>query len=289
MLKEIQKRDKCEIDYDNIEKLNRDTGISFTCNCGKKYNKGFRYLEDSGGYCNECTTIKKIAKSKATCIERYGVDNPHKNIEIKLKIENTNLEIYGVSYPFQSEIIKDKIKKTCLEKYGYEYAMQNEEVYAKVKKTNLERFGVEYNTQNPEISERQSKSSYKLKEFKFPSGEVIQVQGFEPFLLKYLVEEKNYNFNDIIINRCDVPDIRYKKPDKIFESRYFCDIYIPKNNTIFEVKSTRTYKKDIEDIPLKIQACIDNGYNVELFVYNEKGVIDLHEEYKTNNIIKLDT
>lgn len=311
LLKEIQKRDNCII-KDNIDNINRDTDIGFICNCGNKNSKKFSCIKLTGLFCKECTRIKKIIKSKATCIERYGVDNPHKNIEFKLKIENTNLEkygtkcslgnkevqkkaydtmkkIYGDIHQSQSQTTKDKIKKTNLEKYGYEYAMQNKEVYAKVKKTFLEKYGVEYNTQNPEISEKQSKNSYKLKEFKFPSGEVINVQGYEPFLLKYLVEEKNYNFNDIIINRCDVPDIRYKKPDKIFESRYFCDMYIPKNNTIFEVKSNWTYKKDIEDIPLKIQACIDSGYNVELFVYDGKGVIDLHEEYKTNNIIKLDT
>ena len=53
---------------------------------------------------------------------------------------------------------------------------------------------------------------------------------------------------------------------------FYCDIYIPKINTIYEVKSTWTYKKDIEKINLTKQACIDAGYLFELYVYNSKGV-----------------
>ena len=49
-------------------------------------------------------------------------------------------------------------------------------------------------------------------------------------------------------------------------------IYIPKINTIYEVKSTWTYGKDIEDIPLKKQSCIDTGYLFELYVYDGKGI-----------------
>ena len=55
--------------------------------------------------------------------------------------------------------------------------------------------------------------------------------------------------------------------------RYYCDVFIPKINCIYEVKSTWTYEKDIEDIPLKKQACIDNGYNFKLYVFDYKGCI----------------
>jgi hypothetical protein len=89
------------------------------------------------------------------------------------------------------------------------------------------------------------------------------------FLLDILVKD-GYTFNDIIIKRTEVPEIWYNKNDK--KCRYFCDIYIPKTNTIYEVKSTWTYKKDIDDIPLKKQACIDTGYNFELYVFDSKGV-----------------
>lgn len=126
--------------------------------------------------------------------------------------------------------------------------------------------------QNAEISEKSSKNSYNLKEYSFPCGNIIQVQGYEPFLLDILVKE-GYTFDDIITSRIQVPTIWYNKNNK--KCRYYCDIYIPKTNTIYEVKSTWTYQKGIEDIPLKKEACIDAGYNFELYIFDNKGVRQL--------------
>jgi hypothetical protein len=123
--------------------------------------------------------------------------------------------------------------------------------------------------QNAEFFEKQLQNSYKLKEFNFPCGKTILVQGYEPFLLKNLVEE-GYTHEDIITKRVDVPEIWYDEDNK--KHRYYCDAYIPKINTIYEVKSTWTYKKDIEKINLTKQACIDDGYLFELYVYDGKGI-----------------
>jgi hypothetical protein len=208
-------------------------------------------------------------KSKQTCFNNYGVENPLKSQEIKDKSKQTCIEKYGVEYAFQSQEAKDKSKQTCLNKYGVEYAQQSQEVKDKFKQTCVERYGVEHISQNAEISEKQSKNAYKLKEFNFPCGNTIEVQGYEPILLKSLVEE-GYIYEDIITKRTDVPVIWYDKDNK--KHRYYCDAYIPKINTIYEVKSTWTYKKDIEDIPLKKQSCIDAGYVFELYVYDGKGI-----------------
>ena len=88
-------------------------------------------------------------------------------------------------------------------------------------------------------------------------------------MLKYLVE-LGYTYDDITVKRTDVPEIWYEKNNK--KHRYYCDMYISKINTIYEVKSTWTYKKDIDKIPLKKQACIDSGYLFKLYVYDSKGI-----------------
>ena len=80
-----------------------------------------------------------------------------------------------------------------------------------------------------------------------------------------------YTYDDIITNRSQVPIIWYDKNDK--KHRYYCDIFIPKINTIYEVKSTWTYEKDIDDIYLKKQACINSGYLFKLYVFDSKGCI----------------
>jgi len=64
-------------------------------------------------------------KSKNTCLERYGVENPFQNEEIKEKMRETWLEKYGVDHPLKSEIVKNKAKETCLERYNVENPMQD--------------------------------------------------------------------------------------------------------------------------------------------------------------------
>ena len=269
LLENICSRDKCIIDFDKIDKYNREINIDFICNCGLTYSKTFRQLYEVGAFCKICTKNKGNEKSKQTSIERYDVEHASQSQNAKDKSKQTCIERYGIENPSQSQEVKDKKKETCFNNYGVEYSLQSQEVRDKSKQTNLLNFGFEHPMQNAEFSEKVSKNAYNLKEFNFPCGTTIQVQGYELFLLKNLVEE-GYRYKDIIVKRTEVPEIWYEKDNK--KHRYYCDIYIPKINTIYEVKSTWTYKKDIEKINLTKQACIDAGYLFELYVYNSKGV-----------------
>ena len=212
---------------------------------------------------------KVMDKSKQTSLKNYGVEHPSQTKECQDKVEQTNIERHGFKRVLQSPVFQKKFKQTCLLNNGTEYPMQSQKIKDKSKQTNLLNFGFEHPMQNAEFSEKVSKNAYNLKEFNFPCGTTIQVQGYEPILLKNLVEE-GYTYEDIIVKRTEVPEIWYDKDNN--KHRYYCDIYIPKINTIYEVKSTWTYKKDIDDIPLKKQACIDNGYLFELYVYDSKGI-----------------
>jgi len=126
--------------------------------------------------------------------------------------------------------------------------------------------------QNAEVSEKSSKNSYKFKQFTFPCGNTIQVQGYEPFILDILVKE-GHTYEEIITKRTEVPEIWYNING--INKRYYCDVYIPKTNTIYEVKSTWTNTKDIDKNKLKKQACIDNGYNFQLYIFDCKGIRQL--------------
>lgn len=234
-------------------------------------------------------------KQKQTCLERYGVENVNQIKETRDKIKNTNLERYGVEHYGETQDCKDKMmqtslqkygvkhytqtneykeryKKTCLEKYGVEHISQKEDYTKKCKETSLKKYGVEYPMQNAEVSEKSSKNSYKFKQFTFPCGNTIQVQGYEPFILDILVKE-GHTYEEIITKRTEVPEIWYNING--INKRYYCDVYIPKTNTIYEVKSTWTNTKDIDKNKLKKQACIDNGYNFQLYIFDCKGIRQL--------------
>ena len=64
----------------------------------------------------------------------------------------------------QSEIVKNKTKETCLKNYGCEHHFQN-----------------------AEIMEKNVKTSFRRKEYVFPSGKIEKVQGYEPFALDELI------------------------------------------------------------------------------------------------------
>jgi hypothetical protein len=121
--------------------------------------------------------------------------------------------------------------------------------------------------QNYEIAEKSHKNSYNLKEYTLPSNNIVKVQGYEPFALDILL--KIFNENDIIIERKDIPIIKYETNKKIFT--YYPDIFIPKENKIIEVKSIWTYNVNLEKNILKQKASINNGYNFEFWIFNNKG------------------
>ena len=154
---------------------------------------------------------------------------------IKSKLIQSNLDKYGVNYPSMTESIKEKIKQTNLEKYGVDHSSKNDDVKKKKTQTYMERYGVKNPMQNSTIAEKALKNRFKLKEFEFPSGKIIKVQGYEHFCLKYLLINGILE-NDIITGMKNVPEIWWhdKEGNK---HRYYTDCYIVSQNKCIEVKS----------------------------------------------------
>ena len=111
LLEQVCERDKCVIDFDKIEKYNRDVRIEFACSCGNVYIKNYYQIYNcSRAYCKTCTQINQQKKSKQTFIQKYGVDNPLKNEVVKNKTKTTMLLKYGVEHPSQLDEFKRKKK-----------------------------------------------------------------------------------------------------------------------------------------------------------------------------------
>lgn len=101
---------------------------------------------------------------KKTMLDRYGVEYPIQNKDIRDKIDKTNLKKYGVTNVAKNKDIGKKISNSLrdpltqakrieasLEKYGTEYPSQSERVKDKTAKTNLEKYGVKYSIQSPSV------------------------------------------------------------------------------------------------------------------------------------------
>ena len=230
-------------------------------------------------------------KAKETFMETLGVENPFQSDEIKKKIIQNNMLNHGVPYVQMLEEVKNKVKETNLirhghenvmhnadikeklrqttnERFGHDNVFQNEEIKEKIQNVMIEKFGYAHALQNSELAKKASEASYKSKPFTFPCGNIIQVQGYEPFALEFLVNE-GQNYTDITTDRARVPDIWYETDDGK-SHRYFCDIFLHKEDKIIEVKSDWTLEKGKDVIPLKAQACIDAGFEYEIWIFDEK-------------------
>jgi hypothetical protein len=225
-------------------------------------------------------------KRKETCVEKYGVDNPMKVKEIREKSEETRLKKYGVKC-FNPQ----KEKETKLKKYGNEtynnpekisktnkkvwgsgtnlrikQTEKNdyEKIYKKHKSTIFKKYGVENISQIPEVHDKKVKTGYRSKDYVLPSGKTVKIQGYENFLLDELLKE--FNEEEIFTDSLDMPVFEYIGEDGK-RHRYFPDVYVPKTNTIYEVKSTYTVKQDQEKNKRKFESVKKAGFNFELKVY----------------------
>jgi DNA repair protein RadC len=113
---------------------------------------------------------------------------------------------------------------------------------------------------------------YKFKDYIMPSGQILQIQGYENYALDYLLQTENVCEDDIITGCKNVPTIWYNDIDGK-KRRHFVDIFIPNQNRCIEVKSTWTAHINNATIFLKQLAAKELGYNYEIWVYDGKGQI----------------
>ena len=127
--------------------------------CGKKLS--FRELRQGHRYCsNKCAQNDKDLRGrmKATCVERYGVENPAMSNEIRDRMKATCIERYGVENPSLSPEICEKRRATLNERYGVNSYTQTDEYKEKARRTNLERYGVELAAMS-EMSKEKAKAT----------------------------------------------------------------------------------------------------------------------------------
>jgi hypothetical protein len=216
--------------------------------------------------CKLCT----LQKFKATNLDKYGTEHPVQSVIVKEKIKATNVEKYGFECSLQSSVVQEKVKATNIERYGYEHALQNAALYEKFKATNLETYGYEYPMQNTEVFERQQKAAFKRKPYKLPSGQEIDIQGYEAFALDLLISQ-NVTEDDLLMGFSTMPRIMYEHNEKTH--RYFPDIFIPSQKKIVEVKSEYTYENAGDVTHFKMQACRSAGYAAEIWIFSREGVL----------------
>lgn len=257
------KKYNCELLTPKKEYVNNITkNLSYKCKCGF-------IVENESYLLFYLSTYKCCCKCRENKIDhRYIAFEEVQNIFFKenvelLTIKNNYIGISNTKFTYKckcgnivnnisyhsfilskykrcKQCVRVLIKETCLKKYGYEIPMHN-----------------------PIILDNCIKKQYNLKNFTFKSGSTIQVQGYEDLALKILVE--NYNEQEIVINRKNIPCFNYVFKNK--HKKYLPDIYIPSENKIIEVKSSRTFDiMKIQNI-IKALSVRKAGYDFEFWIF----------------------
>lgn len=236
----------------------------------------------------KCSANNKKVKDKikSTCISRYGCHftqtQEHKQLLISRygikpgsfgtqEHKNKIFEKYGVDNVFKSDKIKDKIKKTLMDRYGVDNPQRCARIQSQTKNTNLIRYGVEYPIQNSAIFDKcmrnQLQSRYKLKTMTLPSGKIISYQGYENYVIKYLLESE-IDENDLALERTNIPVITYDFDGK--QHRYYPDIFVKSKNMLIEVKSVYTFDREIDKNFSKQRASKEAGFHHIIIVWDIK-------------------
>ena len=194
------------------------------------------------------------SKRKKTNLEKYGDEN-YTNIE---KNKKTKLEKYGDENYNNRKLSEE----TCVKNNGYSHWFKSKEGKEFIISNNKNR---NY-TMSLDTHIKWCKSCKTKKIFKFPSGKEVLVQGYEPQVIQLLLEK--YQESQIIVEHNTKPKIKYEFDNKI--KNYFCDIYIPDENLIIEVKSTYTFELHYEKNIAKKNKCLELGYNFLFYIIDGK-------------------
>jgi hypothetical protein len=209
--------------------------------------------------------VKKVN----TYLKNYGVTSHLKSPEIREQIKQTNLKKYGVENPQQNKEIRNKNYETNLKKYGVKHYFETQEFKNKVIQTSLERYGVPHHSQNAEVAETMLKCAYNKKQYKLPSGKLLDYQGYENFALDRLLRVEKIPEDNIITNRKDVPVIWYTDINNK-KRRHYVDIFIPSQNRCIEVKSTWTNQTKNHVLEKQKEAKV-LGYIYEVWIFDREG------------------
>ena len=111
-------------------------------------------------------------------------------------------------------------------------------------------------------------TDYSTKDYVFPSGRVVKIQGYEDKALDDLL--KTHDEKDIVVDKEEIREligvITYYDSSGV-KHRYIPDIYLKSLDHIVEVKSEWTYRVNQAVNEMKKEACLKIGLGFSFMIY----------------------
>lgn len=203
-----------------------------------------KFVDKTRGYkvfcshdCKNSVEGKLIFNQKLqnTCLERFGVQNPFQDENVKQKIKETCLQKYGYEYACQSDLIKQKSRETCIQRYSCPISSQNYRVKEKLIDTNIKRYGVPYTF----MSDKQKQKSKETCLEKYGYEYALQVPSIRE--KGYLTMKQKGNFITSKLEKClrnylIENNIDFKEQYKSELYPFKCDFYLVDYDLYIEIQ-----------------------------------------------------
>lgn len=196
------------------------------------------------------------AKRKATCRQRYGVDNPMQTEAARASQRAGLLEKYGVENISQSEAVIERRRQTNLARYGATSYAGSQEGKARIEATMLERYGAKNFMQSEaaqDVIPSMVEKARKTQRERFGVDHYAQSEEYRANQAAYKQAEleakrQNHTFNSSV---CE--DRLYERLIAVFGAGqvvrqyqderypYACDFYVKDRDLFIELNASWTH------------------------------------------------
>lgn len=235
------------------------------------------------GNCNSIreSTYKNLIKKDSTifCGKCMNIKNRTSIEDINVFLSNLNYKCIEYTNNKNLIVICDKQHKIdTLSVFDYKRGRRCP-ICAPERRgnTNIEKYGCVNVMHNENIVTKLMNKLYTTKDYSFPSGNIVKVQGYEPYCIDDLL--KVYKENNIVTECSLMPAFYYFFNNT--NHRYYPDILLKDDNKniikIIEVKSLYTYTLDYRKNIAKWISVSKSDFIIEVWIYDEKRNYEIKE------------
>lgn len=196
------------------------------------------------------------AKRKATCRQRYGVDNPMQTEAARASQRAGLLEKYGVENVSQSEAVIERRRQTNLARYGATSYAGSPEGKARIEATMLERYGAKNFMQSEaaqDVIPSMVEKARQTQRERFGADHYAQSEEYRANQAAYKQAELEAKRQNHTFNSSGCEDLLYSRLVALFgieqvirqyqDERYpyACDFYVKDRDLFIELNASWTH------------------------------------------------
>ena len=195
-------------------------------------------------------------KRKATCRQRYGVDNPMQTEAARTSQRAGLLEKYGVENISQSEAVIERRRQTNLARYGATSYAGSQEGKARIEATMLERYGAKNFMQSEaaqDVIPSMVEKARQTQRERFGADHYTQSEEYRANQVAYKQAELEAKRQNHTFNSSGCEDLLYSRLVTLFGAGqvirqyqderypYACDFYVKDRDLFIELNASWTH------------------------------------------------